>query len=104
MSKLIKVLCFLLVLVGVPLWMMMAGFSFAIFDSFGSGSVTKAQKLMGSAAFAAIWLVPVWVIYFGWRTIKGWRDSGAGSAILMALPSLAVIGFIVAVNVGPFAK
>jgi hypothetical protein len=101
MSSLIKVLCVLLVIAGSLPWLLMAGFSPAMLDS--ASTMTRVQKVIGSSVVLAIWVVPVWVAYFGWRTIKTWSTPSVRNAILMALPALAMIGFIVWVNVFSFA-
>jgi hypothetical protein len=96
MSTLIKIICFAIALLSIPVWALMAGFSPALI---GSSALTTAQKLLGGSIIAIILAVPLWMGYFAWRTIKTWRTAGAASAILMILPALAMIGFIAYVNV-----
>jgi hypothetical protein len=91
LGKFIKVACVLLTLVAAPLWVLTASYSVALLAQAGTALFENEWGMMYVIGFAVTWLEPVWVIYFGWRTVKGWRDDGPGNAILMALPTLARI-------------
>jgi hypothetical protein len=98
MARFFTALLVVLTLLATPLWLLMAGFSFALLD--GTSAATTLQKMLGSLSVVAIWLVPVWVLYFAKRMFSAWRGvrSPLPAAFMMALPALAVIGFFVAVN------
>ncbi len=97
MSRLIKIVCLLIAAVSFPLVLMMAGFAPALMGG-GTASMTALQKIAGTSAMAVLLAVPLWVLFFGWRTIQSWRSDAIGSAALMALPACLVIAFFVAVN------
>jgi hypothetical protein len=90
MSRLIIIVCFLLVIVAFVPWLVMAGFAPTLFAG-GTSQLSALQKVGGTALIAVLMAVPVWVIYFGWRTIKGWRSGDTLSAILMALPAVLIL-------------
>lgn len=100
MNRIVVIVCLLIALLAVPLWLLMAGFSPALFN--GSASAPLVQKLGAYGIFALVWAIPVWVIYFLRRTIKTWGEASATrDAILMALPAVCLIGVIGAINLAP---
>jgi hypothetical protein len=90
MARLIIIVCFLIVIVAFVPWLVMAGFAPMLFAG-GTSQLSALQKVGGTALIAVLMAVPVWVIYFGWRTIKGWRSGETRSAILMALPAVLIL-------------
>ncbi len=97
MTTAIKVVCFLLVLLGVLPWLLAAGFSPMLFDA--GNQMTKLAILRGSVVLGIIWGVPLWVLFFAWTTIKTWHERTLTPALLMTLPALLFIGLIVYANV-----
>lgn len=103
MSRLVAVICILLVLLAVPIWLLMVGFSPSLLAG-QAITASKAQKLLGNSIVAAIWIVPpLWVAFFGWRMIRSWGNGPGGAAVLMALPAICMIGLMVWINFGSFA-
>lgn len=102
MSRVIAVICILLVLLAVPIWMLMVGFSPSLLAG-QAVNASKAQKLLGTSVVAAIWIVPpLWVAFFGWRMIKSLRTSPAGPAVMMALPAICMVLMMIWINFGSF--
>lgn len=102
MSRVVAIICILLVVVAVPLWALMAGFSPALLTG-QTASASALSKLLGNSIVAVIWLTPLWVLYFGWQMIKSWRTAPGGPALMMALPAIGIIALLVWINFGSFA-
>jgi hypothetical protein len=100
MVKLVKIVGLLLAVVSLPLALMMAGFAPALV---GAPKLTALQKVWGTSLVVAMTALPIWILYFGWRTLKTWSSPSYGPALLAALPALAVIAFFLVANFGRFA-
>lgn len=100
MNRIIVIVCLLIALLAAPLWLLMAGFSPALFNGIDTAPLVK--RLGAYGMFGLVWAIPVWVLYFLWRTIKTWGDAAeTRNAILMAIPGLCLIGVILAINLAP---
>lgn len=104
MSRVVAVVCIILVLLAVPLWLLMVGFSPALLAG-QAATASKASKLFGNTIVTAIWVVPpLWVLYFGWRMIRSWRTGPAGAAVMMAVPAICILGLMIWINFGSVAS
>jgi len=100
MNRVVVSVCTLIALLAAPLWLLMAGFSPALFN--GINTAPLVQRLGAYGMFALVWAIPIWVLFFLWQTIKsGGNASATRSALLMAIPSLCLIGVIGAINFAP---
>ena len=64
----------------------------------GTQSMTYLQKITGGGIMVVLLALPIWVLYFVWRTIQTWSSDSNQSAFMAALPACLTIAFFVAVN------
>jgi hypothetical protein len=103
MTRTVKIISLLLALVSFPLVLMMAGFAPALMGGGGQG-LTALQKIAGNGIMLALLALPIWVLFFAWRTIRTWGSSSVFAALMTALPAGLVIALFVVINFGPLAS
>jgi len=91
LSGIVKLACFALALYVVPTFVIFAVQApmTALADI---ANQTTLQLLELAAYVAGGWLALVWTTYFGWRTIRTFRDLSCLPALLMVLPAAVLVG------------
>ena len=95
MGRVVTVIAFLLVVVTLPVYVLMAGYSPRLMI----GKVTEADQAMALMTIGLILSVQLWVGYYGRQSVKAWRAGGSAvAALAMALPAAIIMGLFVFAN------